>query len=163
MKNISGLMIYYYHVCDRKLWYFTHDLNMEQNSENVGLGKLIDEESYSRERKNILIDESINIDFLKDWKIVHEVKKSRKIEEASIWQIKYYMMVLLDKGLEIEKGIIDYPLLRRRELVYLQKSDIDYLNKTISEINCLIKSDLPPELKNKRICKNCAYYEYCYI
>lgn len=163
MKNISGLMIYYYHVCNRKLWYFTHDLNMEQNSENVGLGKLIDEESYTRERKNILIDESINIDFLKDWKVVHEVKKSRKIEEASIWQIKYYMMILEDKGLEIEKGIIDYPLLRRRELVYLQKSDIDYLNKTISEINCIIKSNLPPELKRKRICKNCAYYEYCYI
>ena len=67
-------MVYYYFVCKRKLWYFSNDVNMEHTSELVGIGKHIDENSYNRERKNLLIDETINIDFLKDWKVIHEVK-----------------------------------------------------------------------------------------
>jgi len=78
MKKVTGVMVYYYFVCKRKLWYFSNNLNMESTSELVGIGKLVDETSYSRERKNILIDEVINIDFLKNWKVVHEVKKSKK-------------------------------------------------------------------------------------
>ena len=110
MKKVTGVMVYYYFVCKRKLWYFSNNLNMESTSELVGIGKLVDETSYSRERKNILIDEVINIDFLKNWKVVHEVKKSKKIDEASKWQLKYYMWVLKNKGVQIEKGILDYPL-----------------------------------------------------
>lgn len=51
-EKVTGLMVYYYHVCKRKLWYFAHDLNMEHNSEIVGMGKLLDETSYIR-RRNI--------------------------------------------------------------------------------------------------------------
>ncbi len=43
-------MVYYYFVCKRKLWYFKNDVNMEHNSELVGIGKLIDEDSYGREK-----------------------------------------------------------------------------------------------------------------
>ena len=38
---------------------------MEQNNENVSLGKIIDESSYMREDKHINIDNVINIDFNK--------------------------------------------------------------------------------------------------
>lgn len=51
MRNITGVMVYYYFVCKRKLWYFNNDINMEFNSELVGIGKLIDENSYSREKR----------------------------------------------------------------------------------------------------------------
>lgn len=163
MKRVTGLMVYYYHVCKRKLWYFAHDLNMEQNSEIVGMGKLLDETSYDREKKHILIDESINIDFLKDWKIVHEVKKSKTIEEASIWQTKYYMMILQEKGLEVEKGIIDFPLLRSREIIELSKEDITYLRRVMVDIDLIINSEKVPNLTERKICSKCAYFEYCYI
>ena len=44
MENrITGVMIYYYFVCKRKLWYFVHEINMESENENVLLGKLLDE------------------------------------------------------------------------------------------------------------------------
>ena len=49
--NISGIMIYYYFICQRKLWYFLNEINMEQNSELVSIGKIIDETTYSREKK----------------------------------------------------------------------------------------------------------------
>ena len=47
-KRITGVMIYYYFVCKRKLWYFCHEINMESENENVQLGKLLDEKSYER-------------------------------------------------------------------------------------------------------------------
>ena len=92
--NITGVMIYYYFICQRKLWYFANEINMEQNSELVSIGKTIDETSYKREKKSILIDNTINIDFIKDGAVLHEVKKTKAIEEAGIWQLKYYMYYL---------------------------------------------------------------------
>lgn len=163
MKNITGVMVYYYFVCERKLWFFSKDLAMEQNSELVGVGKLIDETSYKREKKNILIDETITIDFLKDWKIIHEVKKSKKISEASKWQLKYYIWVLMEKGVDIEKGVLDYPLLRKREDVFLNKEDEEELKCIMKEIDKIVSSEVPPEINKKSICKKCAYYEFCYI
>ncbi len=163
MKKVTGVMVYYYFVCKRKLWYFSNNLNMESTSELVGIGKLVDETSYSRERKNILIDEVINIDFLKNWKVVHEVKKSKKIDEASKWQLKYYMWVLKNKGVQIEKGVLDYPLLRKREEVYLEEDDEYRLEHVINDIQTIITSNLPPDTINKSMCKKCAYYELCYI
>lgn len=73
--NITGEMIYYYFVCQRKLWYFVNEINMEQNSELVSIGKILDETSYKREKKSILIDNTINIDFIKNGAILPEVKK----------------------------------------------------------------------------------------
>lgn len=92
MENrITGVMVYYYFVCKRKLWYFSNEIQMEGDNENVQLGKLLDEESYKRDEKHINIDNIINIDFIKDHNELHEIKKSRAIEEAGIWQIKYYL------------------------------------------------------------------------
>lgn len=67
MENrVTGVMIYYYFVCKRKLWYFINEINMESDNENVMLGKLLDENSYRRDDKHINIDNVINIDFIKE-------------------------------------------------------------------------------------------------
>lgn len=163
MRNITGVMVYYNFVCTRKLWYFSNDLNMEFNSELVGMGKLIDETSYSREKKNILIDETINVDFLKDWKVIHEVKKSRKVDIAAKWQLKYYIWVLRNKGVDIEKGVLDYPLLRKREDVLLDINEEEELLEVLDEIKDIVNMKAPPKVKKKGICKKCAYFELCYI
>lgn len=163
MDKITGVMVYYYFICKRKLWYFKNDVNMEHNSELVGIGKLIDENSYGREKKSILIDEMINIDFLKDWKIIHEVKKSKKLDEAGKWQLKYYIWILRNKGVDIEKGIIDYPKLRKREEIYLTHLEENELMGVLENIKEIINMNLPPPTINKPFCKKCAYYELCYI
>ena len=49
--KISGVMFYYYFVCKRKLWYFLNQINMEQNSELVSIGKILDETTYKKEKK----------------------------------------------------------------------------------------------------------------
>ncbi len=163
MKKITGVMVYYYFVCKRKLWFFSNNLDMEHTSELVGIGKLIDETSYDRERKHILIDEMINVDFLKDWKVIHEVKKSKKLDEAAKWQLKYYIWVLRNKGVNIEKGILDYPLLRKREEIYLTTEEENELMEVLKDIENILNTTLPPYDINKPYCKKCAYYEFCYV
>lgn len=123
-SEITGIMVYYYFVCKRKLWYFCHGIQMEADNENVQLGKLLDASSYSRDSKHVLIDNMINIDFIRDKNEVHEVKKSKAIEDAGIWQLKYYLYYLKNKGVNDVTGSIDYPLLKRKIHVELSEEDI---------------------------------------
>ena len=56
--RITGTIINYLHVCPRKLWFFQNHIEMEHTSDLVSMGKLLHEESYSREkRKERPIDE----------------------------------------------------------------------------------------------------------
>ena len=107
-KYISGMMFYYYFVCKRKLWLFANEIQLENENEDVKIGKLLDENTYSRERKHVLIDNTINVDFIKDWEVLHEIKKNKTVEDAAIWQIKYYLYFLKKRGITLEKGILDY-------------------------------------------------------
>ena len=161
--QITGIMIYYYFVCKRKLWYFLNQINMEQNSELVSIGKIIDETTYKDEKKGILIDNTINIDFIKNGAVLHEVKKTKKIEEAGIWQIKYYMYYLEEKGVKNIQAEIDYPLLRQTEQIILEQNDKKILKKVIEEIEELYRNDKIPKKIDSKICKKCAYYDLCYV
>lgn len=155
-------MVYYYFVCPKKLWYHLRNINLEQENENVGIGKLIDETTYKNEHKHISIDGVINIDFIKKWSVLHDIKKSKSIEEAGIWQMKYYLYYLKNKGINIEKGVIDYPLLKDRIDVILEESDIDKIEEIVNNIEEIAQLEIPPDNISNKICKKCAYYEYCY-
>jgi CRISPR-associated exonuclease Cas4 len=162
-REISGTMFYYYFVCKRKLWFFANEIQLENENEDVIIGKLIDENSYSRELKHVLIDNTVNIDFIKEWKILHEVKKQKSIEEAGIWQLKYYIYFLKERGINIEKGILDYPKLKKRQEIFLSKEDEERIENILLEIREIINLKLPPKLEKLKICRKCAYFEYCYI
>ena len=146
--RISGLMMNYYFICKRKLWCFSRNLNFEETNENVKMGKLIDESRYSFETKQIAIEETVNIDFIRNWKVVHEIKKSKAIEEAAIWQVKYYIYFLK---------------IRERKEIILSEEDEAYLEKVLIEIEEICKNENSPEVINDKRCKKCAYYEYCYV
>ena len=161
--KITGIHIYYYTVCKRKLWYFHHNIQMEQNNENVQIGKVIDESTYLRDNKHINIDNIINIDFIRSSKIIHEVKKSKSIEEASILQVKYYLFYLYNKGVKGVKGKIDYPLLKQTINIELLQEDIKEISNIVYEIESIVLLKKPPILEKKKICKSCAYYELCFI
>lgn len=162
-ERITGVMVYYYFVCKRKLWYFCHEINMESQNEDVMLGKILDESSYQRGEKHINIDNIINIDFIRERQELHEVKKSKAIEEASIWQIKYYLYYLKQRGVKEMKGKIDYPLLKKTLNVELKEDDIIRLTQVIEEITKIKKMENPPEFLGMKLCKNCAYHDLCFI
>ncbi len=161
-KQITGVMMYYYYVCKRKLWYFYNCVQMERGNENVEIGKLLDENSYMREEKHINIGNVINIDFLRSKGILHEVKKSNNIEEASVWQVKYYLYYLKNHGVEM-KAKIDYPLLKQTLEVELEPGDVSVIENDLGNIMEIVKNPIPPILKQSRICKKCAYYDLCFI
>lgn len=163
MKNITGLMFYYYFICQRKLWYFANEISMEQNSELVSIGRILDETSYTREKKGILIDNTINIDFIKNGAVLHEVKKTKAIEDAGIWQLKYYMYYLQKRGVKTIEAKIDFPLLRQTKQVTLEEEDIEIIENVIKNIEEIIAQEKPPEKINEKICKKCAYYDLCYV
>ena len=161
--KITGLMINYYFVCKRKLWYNSRNINLEEENENVQMGKLIDENSYNLETKQIMIEETVNIDFIRHWKVIHEVKKSKSIEEAAIWQVKYYIYFLKQRGIDIEKGIIDYPVVKERKEVFLTSEDEKILKDILKDIEQICLDEKIPPVINKKMCKQCSYYEFCYI
>ncbi len=161
--KITGVMIYYYFVCHRKLWYFGNEINMEQNSELVSIGKILDEITYKRENKSILIDDTINIDFIKDGAVLHEVKKTKSMEEAGIWQLKYYMYYLEQRGVKNIFGKIDYPLIRETQDIYLEEDDRRVLENVEKNIEEIIKKDKPPKVINEKMCKKCSYFDLCYV
>ena len=68
-------MFAYSLICPRKLWYYAKGITLEDTSEYVNLGKLIDENTFKREDKHILINDCINIDYMKNG-IVYEIKKT---------------------------------------------------------------------------------------
>lgn len=162
-QRISGVMLYYYFICTRKLWYFCQGIQMEQGNELVQIGKVIDETTFKNEDKHIEIDSVINIDFIKSKKVLHEVKKSKAIENASIWQIKYYLFYLQERGVTGVTGVINYPLLKQRIVVQLDAGDCDVLQGCLEKIQDIIRDEQPPQLEKKSICKKCAYYDLCFV
>lgn len=162
-ERITGVMVYYYFVCKRKLWYFCHDINMENENENVLLGKMLDENSYKRDDKHVNIDNVINIDFIREHKEIHEVKKSRAIEDAGIWQVKYYLYYLKQRGVANLKAKIDYPLLKKNLVIELLPEDEQKMENIIADIIQIKKSDMALPLEEKKFCKKCAYYDLCFI
>ena len=162
-KDITGLMVYYYEVCKRKLWYFVNEIQLEENNSNVILGKLLEENTYTRDEKKINIDGVINIDFIRSKKILHEIKKSNSIEPASLLQVQYYLYYLEKKGLFGLKGILEYPLLKQTVEVNLTDKDRENLDNIIIGIKEILGKESPPALEKNGICKKCAYFDLCFV
>lgn len=113
--------------------------------------------------KSILIDDTINIDFIKDGAVLHEVKKTKSMEEAGIWQLKYYMYYLEQRGVKNIFGKIDYPLIRETQDIYLEEDDRRVLENVEKNIEEIIKKDKPPKVINEKMCKKCSYFDLCYV
>src|SRR4030042_6227007 len=136
--RFTGTQVNYYFVCHRKLWFFSHDLSMEEKSDVVLLGKLLHETGYKRKFKEISIGR-VKIDFLEHGTEVHEIKRSRRIEKAHIYQLRYYLYYLKSLGVEAS-GVLNYPLLRRREDVTLTQegeNEMRQILKGMTEILAL--------------------------
>lgn len=173
--NITATHINYYHVCHRKLWLFSNGINMEHTSEIVADGKLLHESSYpqrAEKYREIDISATFNsqtelfgkIDFYDArGKIIHEIKRSDKIEEAHDWQVKFYIYLLELNGIEGVTAIIEYPKLRITREISLSFVDKEYLKVMFVKIAALMESEICPPRINSKICKSCSYYELCYV
>ena len=144
---MTGTHFNYFYVCPRKLWLFANGINMEHTSDLVSEGKLIHEESYPQrpERYEELEIDGIKLDFYDARnKVIHEIKKSNKVEEAHEWQLKYYIHVLEHNGIEGVTGILEYPTLRQTTKVELTDTDRKKITEIETAIEKLLASDVCP-------------------
>ena len=160
--RITGVKIDYYHICHTKLWLFSHNITLETGHENVEIGKQLHEDRYKRDGKDVTIDNTISIDFVRRGSKVelHEVKKTKKMEDAHRAQLLFYIYYLKQRGVPAE-GVINYPLIRETVQVTLTPDDEAVLQKEIKEIEKIVQGRMPHPLR-KRICAKCAYIEFCF-
>lgn len=166
MEHVTGTLISYYFYCKRRMWLHANEIRFEDNSEDVAMGKLIEDTTYLQ-RNNCY--EQIEIDGIKiDYydhinKIIHETKKSPKFEQTHIWQLKYYIYILKVNGIDGVKGVLEYPTERKIHTIELSVDDIKQIEQLSVEIVSAIKLEkCPPIIQNPK-CKNCSYYDFCYV
>lgn len=162
---ITGTILNYFMVCRRKLWLFAHGITMEQESDLVYEGKLIHESSYPERNPNYeeIELEGIKVDFY-DAKhhMIHEIKKTDKLETAGLWQLKYYLYVFETHGIKDIKGVLEFPKLRKTKTVILTDNDRQQIKQMNADIESICQQNNCPPLAKKSYCRQCSYYEFCY-
>ena len=138
---------------------------MEQESDLVAEGKLIEDTAYRRRAEGFtqVSMEGMKVDYYDHReRVIHETKKSDKIESSHEAQVKYYIWRFEKEGIKGVTGIIEYPKLRHRTRVVLTDDDRKSIPAWIGNIEKIVESDrCPPRIESK-ICKRCAYFEFCY-
>jgi len=162
--NITGTLINYYFHCHRQVWFFRHGLNCEQESDTVYLGKVIHENSYEREHKELEIDD-LKLDFFDiSYGVLHEIKKSDRWRIAHEWQVLYYLYMLKQKGIDNIRGELNYPTVRKTVSVELTAEKEKELEQIIENIDKIANQPFPPQITvGISLCRNCSYFELCYI
>ena len=161
MKRINGTMYSYSFLCNRKLWFYTKDIVMEDTNENVMIGKIIDEESYKRDKKHLYLDDLVCIDIVRD-NVICEIKKSSAKKDMAIEQLKYYLYILKHKNVDAH-GELLIPKENLKELLILEEKDIKTIERQLEIIKEICNKVIPPQTINQKFCKKCAYFELCYI
>lgn len=161
LPTCTGTEVGYYYICHKKLWWFSHGVHMEHGSDRVRLGKVVHEESYSRKKKEIDIDDKIVIDWREDG-CIHEVKLSDKMEEAHEMQLLYYLYYLKLKGVENLRGQIDYPKLRQTKTVEITPEKELQIEQALDGVKQIVSAKQAPTVKWMNICRSCSYAELCW-
>ncbi len=165
MNEITGTVINYYFHCKTQCWLHANRINLEENSEDVRIGRVLHEINEEKGKDTEIAIDNIKIDKLtKDYLV--EVKKSDADPEAVKWQVLLYLYKLKEKGV-IKKGKIEFieKKKQRKKVHYVELDEVNEkeLLGVLEEITELIEFPKPPEPKFERHCKKCAYYEYCFI
>lgn len=164
--KITGTIINYYFHCKRQCYLFANRVNLEDNSEDVRIGRVL-HEIRAKDNKNTEIKyENIVLDKVSS-KYIEEYKKSDADPEAARMQLIFYLKQLQDKGIKKEGKLI-YSQKNKKEgnkteIVKLDDNNISKLNKCIENIEKLINQEKVPDVQKNKKCKKCAYYDYCYL
>ena len=162
---ITGTLINYYFHCKTQCWLHANRINLEDNSEDVRIGKVLHEINEEKSQNTELAIDNIKIDKLTKEYLV-EVKKSDSDIEAVKWQVLLYLYKLRQKGVE-KKGKIEFIEKNKQKkkihYVELDEENEKKLLQILDDIAKLIEQPKPPTAVLEKKCKKCAYYEYCFI
>jgi CRISPR-associated exonuclease Cas4 len=141
-------------------------IEMEHQADLVAEGRLIHETAYSRrsDRYREVQIGPIKIDFYDPAaRVIHETKKSDKMEDAHIAQVKYYIWVLEQHSITGVTGLIEYPTLRQTREVVLTDQDRLEIPRWIADIEAITSDKTCPARIKKTLCKRCSYFDFCWV
>jgi CRISPR-associated exonuclease Cas4 len=160
--RITGLMVQYYHVCRRELWFASRGIDIDRGTPNIVRGTHVDETSYDDRRRSYQINDRIALDMLDSGEVM-EVKVSSTLETPARMQLLYYLWYL-DRILDIQRdGVLAYPTERSRESVTLTKESREEVRSTVRGIIETVSAESPPELEKKPYCDSCLYQDLCWM
>ncbi len=161
--NVSGTLIWYYYICPREVWLIGHQINPDEDDSNVSLGRFIQDYSYQRERKEIVVGQSKMDVFhrTEDGIVIGEVKKSSRFYNSARMQLAFYLSELKDRGINA-RGELRFPKEKRREEVALNEEIEKELDVAKREILHILYFDTPPHPTKIKFCPKCAYAEFCW-
>ena len=165
MNPITGTLINYYFHCKTQCWLHANRINLEDNSEDVRIGKILHELQEEKNKRSEISIDNIKIDKLTKEYLV-EIKKSDSDPKAVKWQVLLYLHKLKQKGV-VKKGKIEFIEKNRQNkkihFIELDEASEKELLEVLGGIEALINLPNPPEPVFEKHCKKCAYYEYCFI
>lgn len=162
--KITGTVINYYFHCKRQCYLFCNRVNLEDNSEDVKIGKILHEIKALDENNTEIKIENISVDKITD-KYVVELKKSDADIKAARMQVLLYLKKLEEKGIKREGKLIfsERNNKEKVDIITLDDETRLELDNCIKDIEILQNSEVVPGPKLIKGCKRCAYYEYCYL
>jgi CRISPR-associated exonuclease Cas4 len=161
--KITGSIIQAYIMCPRQSWLMSRNISGDQYNDFLAIGRLLSEESYSRDKKEIHIEGNV-FDVIKkenNMLILIETKKSSKHLEAGKFQLLYYIYSLKEK-IPNMKAEIRVPKEKLIFDVELNEENEHNLLSTIGLIQALIEKEKPMNPEKKKYCKTCSYNEFCW-
>ena len=163
LEDITGVMVQYYVTCKRELWFYCNQINMNYDNDDINIGKLIHEKSYSRENKEVRVDNLVFDYVKKDGCLsIFEVKKSSKLTFGAEYQLYFYLYIMGRFVSEI-KGVLVYPKEKKKEELKLDDEKIKEIESILEGILNISALEKPPIAKNKNYCKKCSFYELCMV
>jgi CRISPR-associated exonuclease Cas4 len=93
---------------------------------------------------------------------VYEGKMLAAMEEAHVRQVKHYLWLLEQSGVDGVSGVLEYPKLRETMKVELQEADRQRMPELIAEIEALVAQETAPPTIAKRFCEKYSYFEFCW-
>lgn len=161
MVRINGTLINYFFHCPRQCHLHANRINLEDNSEDVRIGKVLHEINEEKTKGEISID-NIKLDNLtKDY--ITEFKKSDSDIEAAKMQLMLYMYKLKQRGINKKGKLEFFEKNKQNKKTLVVELDEKKLLEVLEQIDKLIHSHTPPVPILLPKCKKCAYYEYCFI
>ncbi|MCS7245977.1 MAG: CRISPR-associated protein Cas4 [candidate division WOR-3 bacterium] len=161
---VNGTLIWYYYICKRQVWLISRSIGSDQENELMILGKHIFDIFKKRHKlglKEIVIDNKIKLDYVKD-KIIVEVKKSSKYLQASKMQLCFYLYYHKKyKNLSLS-GKLVIPEENKIIDIALDEDIESEIESAISDIQNIINQALPPKPIKIQYCRKCAYKDLCW-
>ena len=161
--SMKGHLIQAFLICRRQTWLLSRSVSPDQDNDALALGRLLDRDSYARERHQVIFG-SNRFDFIQQddgGLVVCEVKKSSRAEASARMQLAHYLYDMQKDGVEA-RGLLMFPTEKKREEVELTQELKDQLDAIYEGIREVTRQDAPPPAAMCRYCRKCAWSEYCW-